>query len=89
MSLGQTHSSGPFEFLNVSGSFVRIERLTQTDSDTRIRMTDEPIRDREDDVDELAEKALNEESDNQSGPDEPWAKTSSGDKDNIASGEDE
>jgi hypothetical protein len=42
-------------------------------------MTDEPARD----SDELAEKALNDETDNQSGPDEPWAKTSSGDKDKV------
>ena len=44
-------------------------------------MTDEPKRDSE----ELAKKALNEESDNQTGPDEPWAKASSGDKENVTS----
>lgn len=52
-------------------------------------MTDEPIEDREDDVDELAEKALNDKTDNHEGPDEPWAKASSGDKDRITPDDDE
>lgn len=48
-------------------------------------MTDEPERD----SDELAKKALNDETDNHAGPDEPWAKTSSGDKENVTSDDDD
>ena len=51
-------------------------------------MTDEPVRDREDDADELAKKALNDEPNRETSPDEPWAKTSSGDKENITADDD-
>jgi|GraSoiStandDraft_5_1057265.scaffolds.fasta_scaffold3733913_2 hypothetical protein len=46
-------------------------------------MTDEPVRDREDDTAELQKKALNDKPNRETPPDEPWAKTSSGDKDKM------
>ena len=36
-------------------------------------MTDEPVRDREDDTDEIQEKALNDEPDREAGSSEPLA----------------
>jgi hypothetical protein len=48
-------------------------------------MTDEPIKDRED----SAETALNSESKTKPIRKEPWAKTSSGEKDKITSEDDE
>jgi hypothetical protein len=53
-------------------------------------MTDEPIKDRED----AAEKGLDDQPStdqpsSEPSPDEPWAKTSSGDKDKMAPEDDE